>query len=401
MASNPALIEIRTVSSEEYLEAGRPIASYAFGPSPQQTDMERARQNLPYYERTTNLIAFVAGGAQASMVSHEMTQNVRGMVVPMGGAGGVASMPVGRRQGIVRRMFERVFELYHDAEMPSATLYPFRDSFYERLGYASFPKPRFLTLRPEALVPLVRHDKPGTCEQLAMKDGFDEWRAFLERFQRHTHGFALAHVTKARQARVLNESWVALARYEGEVVGAMTFKITGYGEKLIADTFYTVNSIGRYLLLDWIGRHTDQVREAVIELRPDEYPEVWFHDLGEATRTDAERAWPGPMGRVVDVEKLSGIGAGQGEITLEIRDLICPWNNGIFTLRAESGVLAVEATDAKPAGHLTIQGLSALVFTGHDPAGFCFRGWGDPDTETQATLRALFPPAIPDIHEKF
>ena len=401
MPNPSATIEIREVSGEEYLDTGLPIAAYAFGASPEAPDPERARRNLPFYERARNLVGFIENEAQASLVSHEMTQNLRGTVLPMGGIGAVASMPGGRRQGVVRRMFEQVFAIYRDTGVPISSLYPFRDSFYERLGYAGFQKARFLRLKPETLAPLVRHDKPGTCEQRSMEDGFDEWRGFLERFQAETHGFALKHVTNARQAIDRNEWWLALARHAGEIVGAMEFKVTGYGEKLIANTFYATDAVGRYLLLDWVGRHTDQVKEAIIELRPDEYPETWYRDLEATLTCGIDHAWPAPMGRVVDIGNLGGIAAGDGEVTVEVRDPLCPWNDGVFTFRGEGGTLSVTPTGAHPVAELTIQAVSALVFTGHDPADFRYRGWGDPDAGTQAALRAIFPPAVPDIHEKF
>ncbi|HYH12235.1 MAG TPA: sterol carrier protein domain-containing protein, partial [Thermomicrobiales bacterium] len=187
---------------------------------------------------------------------------------------------------------------------------------------------------------------------------------------------------------------------EGEVVGAMTFQITGYVEKLVASTFYTTNSVGRYQLLDWIGRHTDQVKEAVVELQPDVFPELWFRDLGATVRSDSEYSWPGPMARIVDVARLTGIGAGEGSVTLDIHDALCPWNEGRFTFRAESGTLVVEP-GGEAGDRITIQGLSALVYMGIDPADLPFRGWGEPSIEAQAALRRLFPSVIPHIHEKF
>ena len=400
MSTQAGTIEIREVEGEEFIETGRAVAEYAFGKSPVEPDLDAARKSRPYVAHSRNLVAFVDDVSQATLTSHEMTQNVRGAIVPMGGIGGVASMPSGRRRGVVRQMFERVFEVHREMGMPVSTLYPFRDSFYERMGYASLPSTRFMTVKPETLAPLVRHEKPGTCEQVTISDGFDEWRGFLERYQANHHGFSLRHITGARRLKDDNKWWVAFARHEGEIVGAMTFQITGYGEKLVASTFYATNSIGRYQLLDWVGRHTDQVKEAVIELQPDAYPELWFRDLGATIRTDDEYSWPGPMARVVDVEKLTGIGAGEGAITLDIHDALCPWNNGRFTFRAENGELIVEP-GGEDATNITIQGLSALVFTGMDPADFPFRGWGDPSKEAQVALRSLFPPVIPHLHEKF
>jgi predicted acetyltransferase len=401
MSMDRGAIEIREVASDEFVETVRGVADYAFGPSPRARDLEEARRRLPYLEKARHVAAFFDGEPQATLSSHEMTQNLRGAIVPMGGIAAVASMPAARRRGIVRQLFERVFAIHREMGMPVSVLYPFRDSFYERMGYASVPQPRYLTIKPETLAPLVRHEKPGTCEQAPMKDAFDEWRAFIERIQARTHGFALKHISNALAWRDANEWWVAFARHEGELVGAMTFRITDYGGKLEASTFYTLDSVGRYQLLDWIGRHTDQVAEAIIAVRPDDYPETWFRDTNAVVRSDVEHAWPAPMARVVDVAKLGGVGAGEGEVTLAVHDALCPWNDGAFTFRAERGTLAVEASDTVDAPRITIQGLSALVFSGHDPADFAFRGWGEPDKATVDALRRLFPRAIPDIHEEF
>jgi hypothetical protein len=318
----------------------------------------------------------------------------------MGGLGGVASLPTGRRQGHVRNMLTYSFGLMREQGQVVSTLYPFRDSFYERLGYAEFPKNRFVTLKPDHLVPLTRAIRDNHVEQLGIEECFDEWWAFQLQFQARTHGFALAERVRIESARDANRFWVALVREGAEITGAMTFTITGYTEALVASTFYVTTSNARYQLLAWIGRHVDQVGEAVIELAPDEYPELWYRDLAAQTSTVYKDAWPGPMGRVIDVAGIGGIGAGGGQVAVTLVDDQCPWNNGVWTLSGEAGKLSV-MPGGDPACHLTVQGLSALVWCGMDPATFAWRGWGDPDAGTQTTLRTLFPRAFPLLNEKF
>jgi len=401
MTTRSPAVDIREVSYHEFATTGRAIADYAFAPSPLERNVDELLKDEQYYTHARPLVAFVDGEPQATVSTYDMTQNIRGKVARMGGVAAVASMPPARRRGIVRQLMEKAFQMQREMRMPVSALYPFRDSFYERLGYATLPQQRYLTIKPETLAPLVRLDKPGSCEQTPMKNGFDEWQAFLERYQQTTHGFSLKHVSNSVRHRDLNQWWLAFARHEGEVAGAMSFQITGHTEQMIVGTFYTTSSIGRYQLLDWIGRHADQITDAQVELRPDEYPETWFRDLkpvvSNQTKTDP---WPAPMGRVVDVALLDGIGAGHGEIVLEITDALCPWNNGTFTFSGSSGALTV-VEGGTPAATITIQALSALVFCGHDPANFMFRGWGEPDARAQETLRSIFPPIVPDLHETF
>jgi hypothetical protein len=55
----------------------------------------------------------------------------------------------------------------------------------------------------------------------------------------------------------------------------------------------------------------------------------------------------------------------------------------------------------EPDCELTIQALTALIYGTHDPGDFAFRGWGNPSAEVQATMRAIFPPRVPFLHEYF
>ncbi len=397
--SDQSNVEIRVVDPEEFVTFD--VSHYAFGKTPSKRDPEKTRERLKYMEHTTCLAVFVDGKPQATAAVHDMRENIRGKVLPMNGIGGVASLPSGRRQGLVRQMLTRSFELMRESGTPVSTLYPFRDSFYERLGYAEFAKNRFTTLKPEHLAPLLRISLPGAVEQLPIEECFDEWWAFCDRLITERHGFSMMDRSIAVQSRDRNDCWVALVREEGVVTGAMTFEITGYGKELKADTFYYTTPAARYQLLAWIARHVDQVSDAVLELGPEEYPELWYRDLVAQTSTVYTDSWPAPMGRVISVAELGGIAAGaEAEIAFTLVDDLCPWNSGVWTLSGAGGQLAV-TPGGNPACHLTIQGLSSLVWSGMDPATFEFRGWGDPDPAAQQTLRDLFPKTFPELNEKF
>lgn len=397
-ANAAASIDIRIVDHDEFVEFD--VNHYAFGTTPAARNLDDARKRIPYLADATAIAAFEDGQPQATAVVHSMTQHVRGRILPMGGIGGVASLPAGRRKGTVRKLMASSFEVMRDRGENVSALYPFRDSFYERLGYAGFPKPRYVKLKPEALGPLVRMPKPGDIEQVPMSEGFDAWRGFLETYQHDHHGFSLKALSNAVSDRDENAAWIAFVREHGEITGAMTFRITGYGGSLHAETFYYRTSTARYQLLDWIGRHVDQVKDAWIKLGPREFPELWYGDLNAEIGTTFEHAWPAPMARIVAVAGLGGLEAGDGRIAIDLVDELCPWNAAVWTLTGSGGLLAVEA-GGTPQSRITIQGLSALVYSGHDPADFVYRAWGDPGAGAQRTLRSLFPPAFPLLHEQF
>jgi predicted acetyltransferase len=107
------------------------------------------------------------------------------------------------------------------------------------------------------------------------------------------------------------------------------------------------------------------------------------------------------MGRVLDIHQLAGIQVGQGFFTVRVTDADCPWNEGIWSLASNDGVLQVDRSEEDFDGILSIQGLSALVYGAHDPLDFAFRGWGSPSPDLVLKMRALFPPMQPYLHEFF
>jgi predicted acetyltransferase len=394
---NPAF-DIRQVSTAEYAATG--IGDYAFGASPQPQSAADEHRGLQYLEAMRRLVSYDTDAPMAKLGIHPMTINVRGTVLPMGGVGGVSTMPAGRRKGHVRALMTQAFAHMREDGQPVSALYPFRESFYERLGYAGWPRPRYTTLNPSDLLPLLRTEKRGTIEHMRIADGYDAWVEFLRTCQSGRHGFSLKDPVHMAGLRDDNNVWLVLVREGDEITGAMTYRITGYIGSLIARTFYTRTATARYQLLEWIARHADQVKEARVRLPADVYPELWFGDLEAPTTTNDEENWIAPMGRIIAIDGLNGIGADDGEVTVELTDEHCPWNAGSWTLRGAGGTLEI-TQGGTPTATLTVQGLSALVFGSHEPEALVWRGWGDPDVDTIARLRAIFPPAVPFLHEEF
>ena len=192
---------------------------------------------------------------------------------------------------------------------------------------------------------------------------------------------------------------MAQARLDGELVGLMLYELKGEQPtklELRAHRFYYDNSQAKYLLLQWLARHVDQACEVELWLPPFEQPETWLSDLQVRTESAIRAA----MGRVADVAEIGGMQTGPGRFAARIRDPLCPWNEGVWQFETVGGVLQVSQA-AEADCDLTIQALTALVYGTHDPDDFAIRGWGDPRPESQATMRTMFPPKVPFIHEFF
>jgi predicted acetyltransferase len=376
-----------------------PLTSYAFHPSPPFPDEEQWRETVRQREGVTYFALFEDGEAVATVASTSMTQHVRGVLYDAGGVWGVATQPAARRKGYSRRLMADLLAAYHQDGQVLSCLYPFRESFYERLGYVTFPLPTKAKLTPAALSPLLKQDLGGQVDLVLIGDGYDTYRDYVQRLQRRVHGMSIFVHGQRAQAQRHNRSWLALATVNGELVGLMLYDLKGEEVAqltLRAYRLYYDTSQARYLLLQWIARHVDQASEVELWLPPFEHPETWLADI----RVTTESQIRAPMGRVVDVAGIGGMHTGPGGFSARISDPICPWNQGIWAFETAEGVLQVG-----PAGRadcdLSIQALAALVYGTHDPDDFAIRGWGNPSPDILGRMRGMFTPQLPFLHEYF
>lgn len=392
-------ITIRRMPTEKMLEVLFPLDSYAFHSSPPFRDEEKWQERVRRREGLTHFALFEDEAAVATVVSTAMTQQVRGKIFGSGAIWGVITHPAARRKGYCRRLMARAMAADREAGRPVSTLYPFRESFYERLGFVTFPLLRKAKFEPSGLVPLLKKDLGEEVEMVLIGDGYDAYRDYLYRLQKRVHGMGVFDHGSKAQAQIDQGFWIALARVDGEMAGLMLYKLEGDRptfQALTAYRFYYDNSRAKYLLLQWLARHVDQASEIELWLPPYEQPETWISDLKVEIGTAVRAA----MGRVVDLGEMGGMQTGPGRFAARVRDPLCPWNEGVWQFETDSGVLSVSQAGEADCG-LNIQGVTALVYGTHDPGDFAIRGWGDPPPEVQATMRAMFPPKMPYIHEFF
>lgn len=390
---------IRRLTPEETPDVLFPLTSYAFHASPPFRDREGWDEAIKQRKDLICLALFEDGTPMATVAASPMTQQVRGKLYGASAIWGVATDPAARRRGYCRQLMARALEKQRQEGWSLSCLYPFRASFYERLGYAKFPLHREVILDPAALRPLLRQNLDGDVERVLIGDGYDTYRRYVKRLQRRTHGMAVFVHGEKERAQKEQRSWLALAKVNGQVKGLMAYALRGDDVTqftMRATRFYYDTSQAKYLLLQWIGRHVDQAREVRLWLPPFERPESWLADIDLSLQAPPRA----PMGRVVDVASLHGMETGPGAFAARISDPLCPWNEGPWRLETAEGRLTLEPYSQADC-ELSIQALSALVYGTHDPGDFAFRGWGDPSLALQATMREMFPPRLPYLHEFF
>lgn len=390
----PDNVEIRQVSAAEAVSLKYHL-NYAFRPSPPLNapgeDEQLALQ--PYFEDGINLLLFEDNSLVSGAFSTTMMQNVRGQLFPMSGVWDVATLPEGRRKGFIRALMLALFEATRDEGQPVSMLYPSRASFYQALGYVGFPQPKVARFSPAPLAPLLGHAPAGYITYGRISEHFDAYRSYLEQHQPVVNGMALRNETADRVRLDWYQRWVAIAHAAGEPQGIIIYRITD--DALVADAFFYSTGVGKFLLLEWLARHIDQVDTVALTLPPTSTPETWFTDL--RIRPETHQA---PMGRVIDLHSLDELPAGPGRFKARVIDPQCPWNEGTYEFASEDGELRIRPTDAADLS-LTIQAVTALVYGTHDPEDFRWRGWGNPDYHTGAVMRAMFPTTRPYLHEVF
>jgi predicted N-acetyltransferase YhbS len=397
-----ARVKIRRIEPEERTPADALRQIYGFRPSPAtESTLQEVQWNGQFYEKNTTLVAEEAGQPVAEASAILMQQNLRGAVHPMVGIAGVTTSPTARRQGYGRAVVAELLGQMRDEGQILSTLYPFRPSFYQRVGYVGLPKAKAASFAPADLAGLLQTDLPGDVSLERADLGYDAIRAFTHRLLAERHGFARLPDYRAVQLRENNDRWVAVARVNDEVAAAVTYRILEFGGTLRADHLLTTSPWGRALLLRFFALHIDQVAKVVITVAPDETPELWATDL--AVTTEAKTSFPispTPMARVLSLEHLNGLPVGPGRVAVEVVD--DPFVAGSYLLDGMGGRLEVSRNKVvEPTATLTVHGISGLIYGVLDPGDAIVRGFGHASIEAQQELRTIFPRAMPYVCAEF
>jgi predicted acetyltransferase len=391
-------ITIRHLQGEEFLDVLFNFQMYAFRASPPFMEKEGWANIVRQRKGVTYHVLFGDENPVAAAANTVMTQNVRGKLFPAGGVWAVVTLPVARRKGYSRQVIGSLLSAVKEAGAVFSNLYPFRESFYERLGYVTHPLPIIAHISTQSLAPLLKMELDGEVVLKLMGEAYETYRSFLADLRPRVHGMTVFDFGEPAIASQ-NGFWVAMAKVDDEIEGMMLYKLVGEEISRFnfrASRFYYTTSRGKYLLLDWIARHIDQADRAELWLPPYEHPETWLTDMNVRIESQGRA----PMSRVLDIARMGGMETGAGSFSAHITDPLIPSNEGNWKFGSVDGCLQVSKTNDVDC-ELTIQGLTALVFGTHNPLDFSIRGWGNPQPGTQAVMRTMFPPRIPFLHENF
>jgi predicted acetyltransferase len=318
-------------------------------------------------------------------------QVIRKRSVRFAGVWAVATDPVYRRMGLVRKLFEASFPRMREEKTCLSILDPFHRSFYEKFGYAIAEKRmKHVLKRNHIRVGPTREDisvREGTWEDLSTIAEIERGMArFGSRF--FTQEGAWGYLFKHGHVHILEDS--------SGPVGSVWFKFTKdvVGHKIeAAMTRYTHDSVLPNIV-ELVSKYAENASET-----------TWFTDCETPVRhflsnIHASKSFliGSMMMRVVDFEGYCNTIAIPEEahesVVLKLDDEHCPWNSDTYRLAPDGGSLETEKVDAEPDIKLNAFQLSQVISGYTPPVQLRALGEIHSDSETARKLEMIFPQDI-------
>jgi predicted acetyltransferase len=321
-----------------------------------------------------------SGQVLAACRLYRFQQWIGGTAIPIMGLGMVAISATGRRRGLAARLVSGAFEHCRQRGDLATALYPFRTSFYARLGYGMAGGAHQFQIPPRALA-----DDPGRL-RVALVESAGDRSAVAAVYQR----WAPTQTGQlVRPERAWERVWEGDTRHGvlyrdegGEAAGYLIFR---YHSGAARGTRFVEVEEGAWLttaarrgLYGWLASLGDQWDQIVYRAHPDEaFAEHLLelrHPIEGVPRWHfwfpAATAMAGPMFRLLDLPggwRARSLRPGEPmTLALEVHDADVPENGGGWTLRMEAGRVEVARGGSGPADVRMRTGIEPLsrIFIG-------------------------------------
>lgn len=316
------------------------------------------------------------GELVASCQLHRIAHWISGVAMPAMGLGTVAMAPTQRQRGLGGRLVETALRAARERGDLLTSLYPFRASFYGRLGYGMAGEAYQHHLPPSALPASEERDR---IEILRGEDGVDEVGELYEAWAPTQTGQVRRTARLWRELalgpdRILVGYRGAAGRLEGYALASYPIKLPPDERYLSVDEHAWLSPEARRGIYGWLASLGDQWRAIVLRTLPEHRFMDWLREPRLAAgRMPGWGLWfpsaalmSGPMLRLLDVEGAWRLRRVQADasltLALDVQDAQIPENAGPWRLRLADGEVEVErgegAADLSLA--LPVQTLSRL-----------------------------------------
>jgi predicted acetyltransferase len=330
-----------------------------------------------------------------------------GGVVPLAGIASVAVAPAARGRGIAGALLTHLHACAERAKACVTLLYPFRQGFYTKHGYAPVTPNRRLSFHPAA-IPSAWRSEPGILLRSVDADGGAPTRDRAAIVNAHTRAAARSHGWVLRPAALWDHYfaderrvWVLAAR-EGKknaVCGYVCWTLAQNenhaATRMIVRELAADDDATRRALLGAVGAQRDQVAEVELDIDASDPLDRALLDADRARfgTPDVEHMLGalsgGPMVRLVDVAR--GLAArkyaSDGAIDLVV-DGGAPLR--LVVARGKAQVSAARRSQGRAPLAIDRAGLAALLYGGTWAREAARLGWARGEDATLARAEALF-----------
>jgi predicted acetyltransferase len=348
--------EVRIATDDRLGDVLRAVET-AFGEEVADHEVETKRRTIDigrviYIEDEGDIVA--GGGA------YTFRATVPGSVLPTAGVTLIGVKPSHRRRGLLRAMMEHQLHDIHEREEPIAMLWASEGAIYQRFGYGLASVQSWLDIESNRGIFVNDPGPRGRIRMLRLEDALETIRPIYDGVQARTPGmFERTDAWWDRRVLADPKEWRegASPKYlavweEDSVARAYAFyRIdTGWSHagpignvqlwELLALDDKAYREMWRYVFsIDLV----DRVKSRGSMLAADSPLYLMLLEPRRLRATFSDGLWL----RVVDVPSaLEGRGfAAEGTITLDIKDELCPWNEGRWSVTAGDGSAEVTRSD--------------------------------------------------------
>lgn len=352
------MLEIRTVTPDEFVQWVR-VEARAYS-NRLAVDPEVLR---PHFDLDRSIAVFDQGNIVGGAHSHRLEMSIPGGSTVIAGVANIAVQPTHRRRGVMTNMMHHQIKDIHERGEPLAALFASESVIYGRFGYG------IGSLHERWMIDRQYNGYARPYEssgRIVFVDPVDITKEFPEIFRQSAIGrpgvFQRALDRWERDSQAPEHSqggpgglFYAAYEADGRVEGYVTYRTarpTLTVNELMATTAEANASLWRFCFDMDLMSCTEAVK------RPVDDPLPWMlADPRRLERSTRDGLWL----RLIDV----GASLEQrrymesDRLVLEVRDELCPWNNGRFELEGSPEGATCRASSSSPDLVLAVSNLAS------------------------------------------